>query len=134
MSYDDFYKYYNNIVGKNAFLSFFENVYDGFMSATQVPQQWLYTNPNKAKSGGQHAVNIASRVFSPVIAAGVGAYAGAKALKDKLIPTEKELKKKATEIRNSYKFPLQETQDNDNWELKKAKIITTEMRKVLING
>ena len=122
MNYDEFYKYYKEVVGRNSFLSFFENVYDGFMSATQVPQQWLYQNPNKAKSGGQHAANIATRVFSPVIATGYGLYAGAKALKDKLIPTEEKLNRmKKDEEEKLYK-EYTKTTNKDLNELQKGLI------------
>ena len=93
MNYAEFYKHYKSIVGKNSFLSFFENAWDGLMSITQVPRQMISRNHRKATSKGGRAANIATRVFLPVIAPVLGAYEGAKALKDKLIPTKEELKK-----------------------------------------
>lgn len=109
MSYDTFYNSYKDISGKNAFLSFFEDAWDGFMSITQLPRQRISRNDNKAKSVGGHVANIATRVFSPVIAAAVGVCAGAlaacagvKALKDKLIPTEEELRQERQKTQDDY--------------------------------
>ena len=121
MSYDDFYKLYRQAVGLSKPQEWFLNAWDGFMSWTQVPRQLKTKKGTKAKSVGGHVANIASRVFSPVIAPVLGAYEGASALKDKLIPTEEELSNRAANDFNSYQFPLKETQDDENLELKKAK-------------
>ena len=120
MSYDDFYKSYKAIFGKNAFLSFFENAWDGFMSITQAPRQKISRNRGKATSIGGHVANIATRVFSPVIATGYGlcavavaAYNGAKALKDKLIPDVEELRTMSEKEREHLNEKYTNTVDDD---------------------
>ncbi|MBQ7536694.1 MAG: hypothetical protein IJT14_01060 [Rickettsiales bacterium] len=101
MKYTEFYdNYYNTVIGGNRVT----DIWDAFMSWTQTIRQKMSGNEGKAESIGGHAANIASRIFSPVIAPVIGVCAGAKALKGKLMYTQKEQENLIGALRQSYQL------------------------------